>query len=105
MRPLLLALLFGGAPEVALPPKTDVAPPIAQRDVAEGVRAGVRAARPRLDACWQRDAGWDCACEALKQVRFDVWLDGGMLTVTYPLRGHAGPSFTLDANGRVVDCR
>jgi hypothetical protein len=41
----------------------------------------------------------------LRKIRFDVTLDGGTVTVTYPLVGHTGPSFTIDRDGRVVDCR
>lgn len=105
MRVLLLLVVVTGAPEVVLPEKEDVALPVVSRDLADGVRAGVKAARAGLDRCWLRDGGAECTCSVLRKVRFDVALDGGTLTVTYPLVAHTGPSFTIDASGRVIDCR
>lgn len=105
MRLSLLMLMLGGAPEVTLPEKTDVALPVASRDFGEGIRAGVRAARPALERCWLRDGGAGCVCAVLRKIRFDVTLDGGTVTVKYPLVAHTGPSFTIDTSGRVVDCR
>lgn len=105
MRLLVLLVVVRGAPEVTLPEKEDVALPVVSRDIAEGIRAGVRAARTELDRCRLRDGGPGCTCSVLRKVRFDVVLDGGTLTVTYPLVAHAGPSFTIDASGRVIDCR
>ena len=89
---LLLTLALNAAPEGRWPPAEN----------AEAIRAGVRAAKPALEKCGQDTACW---CAALKKVRFDVTLDGGTLVVTYPLVGHTGPSFTLDASGRVIDCK
>ena len=100
-----LTLVLGGAPEVPLPAKADVALPVAPRVLADDVRAGVKAARRELEACSRSDGGATCLCSALRRVRFDVALDGGTVTVTYPLVGHTGPSFTIDSSGRVVDCR
>ncbi|MER2560609.1 MAG: hypothetical protein ABTQ32_07825 [Myxococcaceae bacterium] len=105
MRLLILLAVVTGAPEVALPEKEDVALPVGSRDVADAVRAGVKAARADLDRCRLRDGGAGCTCAVLKKVRFDVALDGGTVTVTYPLVAHTGPSFTIDASGRVIDCR
>lgn len=105
MRLAVLMLVVAGAPEVTLPPKTDVALPVESHDLTEGIRAGVKAARPRLEQCRLRDAGTGCVCAVLRRVRFDVRLDGGTVTVTYPLVAHTGPSFTIDSTGRVVDCR
>lgn len=82
---LVLLLALGGAPENA-----------------DAIRAGVKAAKPALEKCAGNS---DCFCAALKKVRFDITLDGGTLVVTYPLVGHTGPSFTLDASGRVIDCK
>lgn len=98
-------LVLGGAPEVPLPAKADVALPVAPRVLADDVRAGVKAARPALERCSRNDGGVTCLCAALRAVRFDVALDGGTVTVTYPLVGHTGPSFTIDGAGHVVDCR
>ena len=105
MRLSVLMLMLGGAPEVTLPAKKDVAVPVATRDLGEGIRAGMKAARPALEKCWFRDGGAGCFCAVLRKIRFDVTLDGGTLTVTFPLVAHTGPSFTIDPDGRVVDCR
>lgn len=97
MRLLALMLVVTGAPEVTLPEK---------EDVADAVRAGVKAARPQLEKCGFPDAGTGCTCEALRKIRFDVALvDGGTITIKYPLAAHSGPSFTIDSHGRVIDCR
>jgi hypothetical protein len=82
---IVLLLALGGAPENA-----------------DAIRAGVKAAKPALEKC---EGNSDCFCAALKKVRFDITLDGGTLVVTYPLVGPTGPSFTLDASGRVIDCK
>ena len=82
---IVLLLALGGAPENA-----------------DAIRAGVKAAKPALEKCAGNS---DCFCTALKKVRFDITLDGGTLVVTYPLVEHMGPSFTLDASGRVIDCK
>ena len=105
MRLLVVMLVVAGAPEVTLPEKNDVALPVTSHDLADAVRAGVKAARPQLEKCWLRDGGTACTCAALRKIRFDVTLDGGVTTVTYPLAGHSGPSFTIDGAGHVVDCR
>ncbi|MBM4780876.1 MAG: hypothetical protein GQE15_24530 [Archangiaceae bacterium] len=105
MRLLVLVLVVAGAPDVTLPEKQPVALPVDAHDNAEAVRAGVRAARPALEACWLRDGGVACTCAALRTVRFDVVLDGGVMAVTFPLVGHRGPSFTIDQRGRLADCR
>ena len=105
MRLLIVMLALAGAPEVTLPEKQDVALPATSHDVADAVRAGVKAARPQLEQCWRRDAGTACTCDALRKIHFDLALDGGVTTITYPLVGHRGPSFTIDRTGRVVDCR
>ncbi len=101
----VLMLVIAGVPEVTLPEKKDVALPVESRDLGDGIRAGVKAARPALEKCWFRDGGAGCICAVLRKIRFDVTLDGGTVTVTYPLVGHTGPSFTIDRDGRVVDCR
>lgn len=105
MRLIVLMLVIGGAPEVTLPEKKDVTLPATSNDVADAVRAGVRAARPDLEKCWLGDGGTACTCAALSKIRFNVALDAGAITIKYPLVGHSGPSFTIGSNGRVVDCR
>lgn len=104
MRLIVLMLVVGGAPEVTLPEKKDITLPATLNPVADAVRAGVKAARPELEKCWSRDGGTACTCAALSKIQFDVALDAGASTIKYPLVGHRGPSFTIGANGRVVDC-
>lgn len=103
---LALWLVFTSAPEVKLPPKSEVIPSLTpgRPELADAIRAGVRAARPALEKCLSRDGGVGCLCKALEQVRFGITLDGGTVVITYPLPGHTGPSFTLDAAGKVISC-
>jgi hypothetical protein len=103
----LILLALASAPEVKLPPKREIIPTLGSErpQLSTAIRAGVKAARRELEKCFTVDAGPDCVCKALKQVRFDVTLDAGTVTITYPLIGHTGPSFTIDASGKVIDCR
>lgn len=98
MRAAWLVVVLTQTPDVKLPPKQDIGPP--RRPNTEVVMEGVRRA---VKACTPPDAG-PCLCAALKRTRFDVDLDGGTMTVAYPLNGVGGPSFTIGSDGRVTDC-